>query len=138
MIAKQKVDWPAVLEEWGRLAGLPPCSREYRFAAIATGGTGAGVRARLQLAGLKDWRFDLAYPSILLAVEVDGGGFIPGGGRHSRGAGMREDCHKISTAVALGWRVMRVMPEQIKNRTAVSWLLAAAGKGKLARDTGAR
>lgn len=51
---------------------------------------------------------------------------------------MREDCHKISTAVALGWRVMRVMPEQIKNRTAVSWLLAAAGKGKLARDTGAR
>ena len=41
--------------------------REYRFAAIHTGGTGSGVRKRLKMAGLKDWRFDFAIPGMKIA-----------------------------------------------------------------------
>lgn len=126
---RPKVDWPATLDSYGRLAGLPPAKPEYRFAAMATGGIGKGVRNRLLLAGLKDWRFDLAYPDHLVAVEVDGGAFIQG--RHARGAGMRDDCAKISTAAALGWRVLRVLPEQIARGQAFGWLEAALGRRPL-------
>jgi len=52
-----------------------PFVREYRFAAIATGGTGKGLRERLAKAGLKDWRIDFAFPQWKWAVEVEGGAF---------------------------------------------------------------
>ena len=41
---------------------LPAPDREYRFAAMAVGGTGAGVKERLRKARLRDWRFDFAWP----------------------------------------------------------------------------
>ena len=66
------------------------------------------------------WRFDLAFPSRWVAVEVDGGAFIAG--RHARGAGIRNDCEKFSEAAALGWRVLRVLPEQIESGQALGWL----------------
>lgn len=135
MTRRAKVDWPATLEAYARMAGLPPAVREYRFAAEACGGPGARVRERLVFAGLKDWRFDLAFVEQRVAVEVDGGAFIQG--RHSRGAGMREDCAKFSTAAALGWRVLRVLPEQVANGQALTWLEAALGARPLvgrARD----
>lgn len=131
---RAKVDWPATLDAYGRLAGLPPAEREYRFAAMAAGGTGKGLRERLLLAGLKDWRFDLAYPEQRVAVEVDGGAFVQG--RHARGAGMREDCAKISTAAALGWRVLRVLPEQVSKGEALGWLEAALGRRPLIQRRG--
>jgi very-short-patch-repair endonuclease len=47
------------------------------------------------------WRFDFAWPSIKLAVEIDGRG------RHHTVAGFRADCEKINEAIKLGWRVLR-------------------------------
>lgn len=47
------------------------------------------------------WRFDLAFPSQRLGVEVDGRG------RHQTVAGVRNDCEKLNEAVRLGWRVLR-------------------------------
>lgn len=61
----------------------------------------------------RDWSFDLAWPAERVALEVDGGAFIPGGGRHNRGAGFREDQHKTNAAALLGWRVLRVLPEAL-------------------------
>jgi hypothetical protein len=55
------------------------------------------------------WRFDLAWPAVRLACEVDGGQFMAGGGRHNTDA----DREKINHAAALGWRVLRFSPQQI-------------------------
>jgi hypothetical protein len=64
-------------------AGLPAPAREYRFHS-----------KRL-------WRFDLAWPEIKLAIEIDGNG------RHNTVAGMANDDEKINEAGLLGWTVLR-------------------------------
>ena len=117
---RKQVDLPGLLAAQLMLVRLPAPDREYRFAAMIAGGTGKGLRARLQAAGIQDWRFDLAWPSLRIAVEVDGGGFVAG--RHSRGAGMESDCAKLSTAVSRGWRVLRVTPRQVKDGRALQWI----------------
>lgn len=95
-------DWPGELAWAAKGAGLPEPVREHRFHPT------------------RRWRFDLAWPDRLVAVEVDGGAFV--GGRHTSGAGFREDCVKVSEAAALGWRVLRVMPEHVKSGQALAWL----------------
>jgi hypothetical protein len=64
-------------------AGLPAPAREYRF-----------HHKRL-------WRFDLAWPEIKLAIEIDGNG------RHNTVAGMANDDEKLNEAQILGWHVLR-------------------------------
>lgn len=49
----------------------------------------------------RKWRFDFAWPSMKLAVELDGRG------RHQTVKGTRDDCAKHNAAVILGWRVLR-------------------------------
>jgi very-short-patch-repair endonuclease len=66
------------------------------------------------------WRFDLAWPEHLLAVEIDGGGYV--NGRHSRGKGMDNDCEKFAIAMIMGWRVLRVTPTHVQNGQAIQWI----------------
>lgn len=66
------------------------------------------------------WRFDWAFPRLLVAVEQEGGVWT--GGRHTRGAGAVKDMEKYNTATYLGWKVYRFTPAQIKSGQAVSWL----------------
>lgn len=47
----------------------------------------------------RKWRFDFAFPSVKLAVEVDGSG-------HQRFARATQDYEKGNEAVLLGWRVL--------------------------------
>ena len=64
------------------------------------------------------WRFDLAWPQKMLAVEIDGAVWTQG--RHSRGAGIEKDCEKYSEAAIAGWRVMRVTTGMVKSGQALS------------------
>ena len=99
------------------IAGIPTPEREYRFGAAAAGGPGKGLRARLTEAGLKDWRFDFAWPNLMLAVEVEGGAWV--GGRHTRGKGFLEDLRKYQAAQMMGWTVYRTAGELINSGEAV-------------------
>jgi hypothetical protein len=77
-----------------QLGGLPQPQREFMF-----------HRKR-------KWRFDLAWPELLIAVEIEGGIWV--GGRHVRGAGYEADCEKYNEAQLAGWMVLRFTPGMIK------------------------
>jgi hypothetical protein len=78
---------------------------EHRFGAEIAGGAGKGLPERLKAHGVKNWRFDLAIPEYMIAVEFEGGGFA--GGRHNRALGSIEDMGKYNAATVHGWRVLR-------------------------------
>lgn len=103
------------LEQHLRWTKVPPAQREYQFAAQHVG-PGPGVKKRLQLAGLKNWRFDFAWPEVMFAVEVEGGGWT--GGRHTTGAGFRGDMDKYHHAMRLGWFIYRCDAELIMSGAA--------------------
>lgn len=89
---------PLFLEIWRRYHPIPldcptPFS-EYQFAKEAMG---------------RNWAFDWAFAAEKLAVEVDGGFFAAGGGRHSTD----KDREKMNAAAALGWRVMHFSKKQL-------------------------
>jgi very-short-patch-repair endonuclease len=77
--------------------GLPRPDREWRFSTE------------------RRWRFDYGFPEHKLALEVDGGLFLPGGGRHNRALGMLKDAEKFNEAAVLGWRVLKVQPKFLAN-----------------------
>jgi very-short-patch-repair endonuclease len=58
------------------------------------------------------WKFDFAWPSIMLAVEVEGG--VYSGGRHVTGTGYTADCEKYNAAALRGWTVLRYTPAMLK------------------------
>lgn len=69
---------------------------------------------------LRDWRFDLAWPDLMIAIEIDGAVFV--GGRHTRGVGYEADCEKLNEAMLRGWRVLRVTPGLVRSRSALGWI----------------
>lgn len=94
---------------WAALAphGLPAPVPEYRFHAT------------------RRWRFDYAWPDDRrggVALEVDGGQWLPGGGRH----GSDRDREKLNVAACLGWRVLRVSPRALADDPAGVVNLCAA------------
>ena len=101
--------------------GMEP---EHRFAAIASGGIGKGVRKRLEDAGMKDWRFDFAWPDILIAVEIEGV-LHKGKGRHQTVHGLAGDCAKYNAATLMGWRVYRFTPAQVRSGLAYTTMQKA-------------
>jgi len=113
---------------WHELAqGYPEPEREYRFAAYYVG-IGRGVTKRLRDAGLRDWRFDFAWPMTMkahhkqsadfilyiampVAAEVHGG-IWKGGHQKKR---FIEDRHKINAAISLGWKVYEFTADMLKD-----------------------
>lgn len=102
-----------------RALKLPEPEREYRF-ALHHIGRGKDIRERLIKAGLRDWRFDFAWPGAMLACEIEGGGWV--GGRHTRGKGFRDDMLKYHHAMRLGWTVYRCEAELVTSGQAVNLL----------------
>ena len=72
--------------------GMKP-EREYRFDKV------------------RKWRFDFAFPTQKIAVEIEGGTF--GKSRHTTGTGYSADCEKYNAAALLGWRVFRFTGKMI-------------------------
>ena len=68
----------------------------------------------------RKWRFDLAWPAMRLAVEVEGGSWTHG--RHTRGSGFESDCEKYNEAALAGWTVLRVTPGMIEDGRALGFI----------------
>lgn len=77
---------------------------EHRFAAEHVG-AGKGLRNRLKNQNLKDWRFDLAIPEMMIAFEYEG--LNSKKSRHTTLTGYTNDCEKYNEAQKLGWTVLR-------------------------------
>lgn len=119
------VNWHQRLLEQIQLVGLPTPRKEYSFHPE------------------RRWRFDVAWVSIRLAVEVDGGihgrpvtchncgqtvkrrlkngrwMVVREGGRHNTGSGFEADAEKLNEAVMHGWAVLRATSKSIEDGSAV-------------------
>ncbi len=85
-----------------KLLKLQEPYREYRFHPV------------------RRWRFDFAYPDLMLAVEIEGGTWS--GGRHTRGSGFEKDCEKYGEAMLLGWSVYRCTGSMVRSGAAIYML----------------
>lgn len=94
-----------------RANGMPEPSSEYRFAFP------------------RRWRFDYAWVMdagrIAVALEVDGGIWTKGGGRHTRGSGWLKDSDKLNEACCLGWRLLRCTPQQLPTQSTITLIRRA-------------
>lgn len=79
-----------------RAKGAPAPTPEYQFHAT------------------RKWRFDFAWPDHKLAVEIEGGTFKRGGGRHNRALGHHADCDKYNAAAIAGWCVLRYTSKHLQ------------------------
>ena len=82
----------------------------------AHGMPGSDLAKEYKFAPDRKWRFDFAFPSQWLAVEIEGRG------RHQMAKGVRNDCEKYNTALVLGWRVMRFPTELFPSTKIISKL----------------
>lgn len=73
------------------------------------------------------WRFDFAWRDKHVALETEGGTFS--GGRHTRAIGFHRDAEKYNAAALLGWLVLRLDTEMVKDELYVVGLLSEALSG---------
>jgi len=95
-----------------RVAQGPPLEREVRFYST------------------RKWRADFGHLESRTLIEIEGGIFIPGGGRHSRGPGYAKDAEKYLEAVLAGWTVIRLTEKQLELdfiERIVAWLNTPRG-----------
>jgi hypothetical protein len=68
----------------------------------------------------RKWRADRGWPEQMVIAEIDGGSWLPQGGRHTRGKGFENDCIKLNTAAILGYRVLRFTPAMVQSGIAIA------------------
>ena len=61
----------------------------------------------------RKWRADFAHIESRTLIEIEGGIFLAGGGRHNRASGFAADTEKYLEAALAGWRVLRLTDRQI-------------------------
>ena len=74
---------------------------------------------------VRRFRFDLAWPDRMFAVEVEGGQYIRG--RHQRPTGFAGDLTKYNLASMMGWTVLRFTGEMVKSGQAAREIAEALG-----------
>ena len=92
------------------------------------------VRGRIEIR--KNYRFhpdrafelDVAFPSAMLGIEVDGFGRGGHGGGHQSPKGFIRDREKDLEAACLGWRVIRVATAQVRDGRAFGYLERILGR----------
>lgn len=83
--------------------------------------------AEYRFAPPRRWRFDYALPSYKIALEVEGGVWTRG--RHVRPKGFINDMEKYNAATVIGWRVLRVQPEDLMTMETITLIRKAIRGG---------
>jgi very-short-patch-repair endonuclease len=102
-----------------KATACPACERTAALLRLlrALLNDGHDVRLEHRFHPTRRWRFDVALVDVQVAVEIDGGGWV--NGAHHRAAGRERDNAKDAAAMALGWRVVRVSWEHVKDGQAL-------------------
>lgn len=69
---------------------------------------------------VRKWRFDFAWPALMVACEVEGGTWS--NGAHVRGRHFESDCEKGNEAACMGWLVLRVTGDMVEDGRAANFL----------------
>lgn len=88
---------------------------ELLFEVLLTEAGIDGFETEYRFTDTRKWRLDFAWPALKIAVEIDGGQWHPGGGRHGGDA----DRDKLNHAAADGWRILHFSPVQITDAPSV-------------------
>jgi hypothetical protein len=88
-------------------------SLEAKFALYWRGLGGPELRREFVFHAERKWRGDFAHVESKTLIEIEGGIFIKGGGRHNRAAGFIADAEKYLEAFLAGWNVVRLTEAQI-------------------------
>ena len=87
---------------------------ESRFLFLWRVAQGPALEREFRFHPERKWRADFGHLETRTLIEIEGGIFIPGGGRHSRGAGYAKDAEKYLEAVLAGWTVIRLTEKQLE------------------------
>lgn len=98
---------PEIVTAYFLACGLPAPEYEFKFHPV------------------RKWRFDIVFSKEKIAIEIDGGIWLPERGAHCRGARMLSDWEKRNSATALGWRIFYCQPKDLCTQVFVDYLLAA-------------
>ena len=97
-----------------RYRAKTPASRlEAKFALYWRGLGGPELRREFVFHPERKWRADFAHLESRTLIEIEGGIFLAGGGRHNRAAGFVADAEKYLEAFLAGWNVVRLTEAQI-------------------------
>ena len=86
---------------------------ESKFALYWRGLSGPELQREFVFHAERKWRADFAHPESRTLIEIEGGIFLAGGGRHNRAAGFIADAEKYLEAFLAGWNVVRLTEPQI-------------------------
>ena len=91
-----------------------PSSRlEAKFALYWRGLCGPELQREFVFHPERKWRADFAHVESRTLIEIEGGIYVEGGGRHDRSAGFIADAEKYLEAFLAGWSVVRLTSAQI-------------------------
>ena len=65
----------------------------------------------------RKWRFDFAFRSVMIAVEIEGRG------RHQSFGGFESDAEKYNAATEMGWAILRYTPAMVMRGDAINQVL---------------
>jgi very-short-patch-repair endonuclease len=83
--------------------------------------TGVEVELEHKFNPQRKWAFDMAIPSIKLAIEIEGAVWT--NGRHTRGKGFLNDIEKYNNAAINGWTVLRFTHSNHSNREIIDTVM---------------
>lgn len=91
---------------------------------------GLDVRLEHRFHAKRKWRLDLAIPSLMIAVEIEGGMYVRGGGAHQRVGRFKSDMEKYNAATELGWKLFRIGWEHVLNKEALALIVGEVERSK--------
>ena len=70
----------------------------------------------------RKWLLDFAWPELKIGIEVHGGIWNGKSGGHTSGQGRMRDMEKMNEAKILGWTIIEVASNHMKDGKAIDWL----------------